>query len=94
MADKFFADATIEPVGYRQITNLTAAIGIPIANGRVAVVQALFANVRWRDDGVAPTGTVGIRLHAGETMFYTGNLRSIRFIEEAASAELNITAYQ
>lgn len=81
-------------MGYRQLTNLSAAIGIPIANGRVALIQALNQNVRWRDDGTDPTSTVGMRLHAGETMFYTGNLRSIKFIEEAASAQLNVTAYE
>lgn len=94
MADRFTADATIDPVGYRQITNLATAIGIPVANGRVALVQALDQNVRWRDDGIDPTSSVGMRLHAGETMFYTGDLRKIKFIEEAASAELNIVAYQ
>lgn len=94
MADRFTADATIEPVGYRQITDLSSAIGIPVANGRVALIQALDQNVRWRDDGTNPTSSVGMRLHAGETMFYTGDLRKIKFIEEAASAELNIVAYQ
>jgi len=94
MADRFYADATIDPVGYRQITDLATVVSVPVANGRVALIQALNQNVRWRDDGVAPTTTVGMRLHAGETMFYTGDLRKLKFIEEAASAELNITAYQ
>ena len=81
-------------MGYRQLTNLSAAIGIPIANGRVALIQALNQNVRWRDDGTDPTGSVGMRLHAGESFFYTGDLRAIKFIEETASAQLNVTAYQ
>lgn len=94
MADRFVADATIQPVGYRQITNLGSAIGIQIGDGRVALIQALNQNVRWRDDGTDPTTSVGMRLHAGETIFYTGDLRAIRFIEESASAELNISVYQ
>lgn len=81
-------------MGYVQLTSLATAKGAPIANGRVALIQALNQNVRWRDDGTNPTSTVGMRLHAGEQMFYTGDLRAVKFIEEAASAEINIVAYQ
>lgn len=93
-ADRFFANATIEPGGYVQLTSLSTAVGIGSGAGRVALIQCLNQNVRWRDDGVAPTANVGVRLHAGETFEYTGNLRSIQFIEEAAGAELNISLYE
>jgi len=93
MADRFYADATIEPAEYVQLTDLGTATGIGAGGGRVAMIQCLNQNVRWRDDGTDPTTTVGIRLHAGATFFYTGNLRSIRFIEETAGAELNINLY-
>lgn len=94
MADRFVADATITPVGYRQITSLGSAIGIQIGDGRVALIQALNQNVRWRDDGTDPTTSVGMRIHAGESIWYFGDLRDIRFIEETAGAELNISVYQ
>jgi hypothetical protein len=92
-ADRFIADATLEPAGYRQLTPTTAQ-GVSIGNGRVAVIQVLNQNVRYRDDGINPTSTVGIRIHAGETIFYTGNLRALRFIEESSGAEINLAAYK
>lgn len=94
MADRFFADATIPPVGYRQLTSLSTAKDIQTGDGRVALIQALNQNVRWRDDGTDPTASVGMRLHAGESFLYTGDLRAIRFIEESAGAEINISVYQ
>lgn len=94
MADRFTAEATITPILYQQVTSLGTAKGIASNNGRVALIQALNQNVRWRDDGTNPTDTVGMRLHAGETMFYVGDLRKIRFIEEAASAQLNVSVYE
>lgn len=92
MADRFFAFDTIEPVAYVQ-PDPSSAIGIRVA-GRVAVIQALNQNIRWRDDGTDPTANTGQRLHAGETFLYTGDLRKIKFIQEAAGAELNISTYQ
>jgi len=94
MADRFTADATITPLAYWQLATVSSAIGVPGGGGRVALIQALGANVRWRDDGTDPTTTVGMRLHAGETMFYTGDLKTIKFIEETAGAEVNISVYQ
>lgn len=93
-ADRYVSDATLVPDGYRQITSLSSAVGIGGGNGRVALVQALNQNVRWRDDGVDPTSTVGVRLHAGETFWYFGDLRSLRIIEETASAQVNVSTYQ
>ena len=92
-ADRFVADGTVEPCGYRQVFPV-AASGVSIGEGRVALIQALIQNVRWRDDGVDPTAAVGHVLHAGESMWYTGNLRAIRFIEVASGAEVNIAVYK
>jgi hypothetical protein len=94
IADRFTADATINPIAYRQITDVSAAVSIYGGNGRVALIQALNANVRWRDDGTNPTDATGMRLHAGATTFYVGNLRTIKFIQESAGAELNISVYE
>lgn len=94
MADRFVADATLTPVAYKQISDLSSAVGIPGGQGRVALIQALNQNIRWRDDGTDPTANVGMRLHAGETFFYPGSLKAIKFIEEAASAEVNVTVYE
>jgi hypothetical protein len=93
-ADRYIAEGTIEPFQYVQLTDLGSAVGVGSGGGRVALIQSLNQNVRWRDDGSNPTTSVGMRLHAGETMLYTGNLRNLKFIEEAAGAELNISLYE
>jgi hypothetical protein len=94
MADRFVAEATIPPQAHYQLTSLSGAVGVPGGGGRVALVQALNAHVRWRDDGVDPEAGVGMRLHAGETIFYVGDLTKLKFIEESAGAEVNIAVYQ
>ena len=92
-ADKFFADGTVKPLGYRQLSPSTA-VDIGIGAGRLALIQALDQNVRYRDDGIDPTASTGVRIHAGETIWYTGDVRALKFIEEASSAELNILVYE
>lgn len=91
---RIVTEAALVPEGYSQLTGMASAKGIRARNGRVALIQCLGQNVRWRDDGTDPTTTVGMRLHAGETMWFTGDLRSFRVIEEAAGAELNISVYR
>lgn len=92
MADRFFAYDNISPVAYIQ-PDPSSVVGIRV-DGRVALIQALNQNIRWRDDGTDPTANTGHRLSAGQTFFYNGDLRAIKFIQEAAGAELNITTYR
>ena len=92
-ADRFVADGTVEPAGYVQLSP-SSAVGISTGSGRLALIQVLDQNVRYRDDGTDPTTTVGVRIHAGESIWYTGDLRALRFIEETASAEINILVYK
>lgn len=83
-----------EPLGYEQITALSAAASLtPPAGADFALIQAVTQNVRWRDDGTAPTATVGMQLAAGDTLAYDGDLSTFQAIEEAASAELNVVYY-
>ena len=67
---------------------------MPNKNHLVALIQAEDQNVRWRDDGTDPTASVGMLLEAGKDMLYTGDLGAIKFIEEAASAKLNVSYYE
>lgn len=81
------------PVGYQQITSLSAAVGLTVpANARFALIVPESQAVRWRDD-TDPTASVGWPLAVGQTLNYTGNLKSIRFIEQTASAKLNVSFY-
>jgi hypothetical protein len=94
--------AITSSLGYQQITSLSSAqfLTVPIrdANGMsckpsFALITPLTQGVRWRDDNTAPTAAVGMPLLAGVTLQYDGDLSKIRFIETAASAELNVTYY-
>jgi hypothetical protein len=88
--------------GYQQITSLTAAAGLTVPtvtpeglNGKpvFALVIAEGAAVRWRDDGVDPTATVGMPLAVGVPLQYDGDLNKIRFIQQAATGIINISYY-
>lgn len=88
--------------GYQQITTLTASVGLTIparapdglnAKPVFALIIAEGAPVRWRDDGTAPTSTVGMPLAVGVPLQYDGDLTKIRFIQQSASGILNISYY-
>lgn len=83
------------PAGYAPQATLTAAVGLPNipVNARIARIICETQAVRWRDDGVAPTATVGMPLAVGTELIYDGNLASIKFIEQTASAKLNVSYY-
>ena len=88
--------------GYQQITNLSAATGLTIptvtpeglnGNPVFALIVAEGAPVRWRDDNTAPTASVGMPLAIGVPLQYDGDLSKIRFIQQSATARLNISYY-
>jgi hypothetical protein len=82
------------PLGYQQITDLTAAVLLaPPPGATFAVIQAEGAPVRWRDDGVAPTAAIGMRLPQNSELRLDALLTTVRCIQEAAGAKLNISYY-
>lgn len=94
--------AITSTLGYEQLTSLSAATGLTVpqkdTNGlagspRIAIITPEGQAVRWRDDGVAPTASVGMPLAAGVTLQYDGDLTKIQFIEQAIGAKLNISYY-
>ena len=88
------------PLGYQQITAGTLASSTPLtvpANATIAIVQAEAAGVRWRDDGTAPTATVGMILPAnGPPMIFSGaaELAAVAFILQSGSPILDISYYR
>lgn len=94
-ADVPTAEATLKPMGYQQITSVSASTALTVpAGARIADIIAQTQAVRWRDDGQAPTASVGMPLATGVTLRYAGDLSAIRFIEQSASAALNVVYYQ
>jgi hypothetical protein len=94
-------------VGFETITVANTAIGGTLAtftptSGALAgeANLALFgpletAQVRWRDDGTAPTSTVGHLLEVGQVLEYDGDVGSISFIRTGGtSGALPVTYYR
>lgn len=91
------ADVGIQrtPLGYQQITTVSSATHLTVPTGaREAVIIAEAQAVRYRDDGVAPTATVGQPLAVSTVLDYTGTLSAIQFIEQTSGAKLNILYYK
>lgn len=83
------------PMGYQQLGALGASSALTVPLGaRIAYIQPQTAAVRWRDDGTAPTATIGQPLAVAATLEYSGSLANIRFIEVSAGAILNIVYYR
>lgn len=89
-------------LGYQQITSLSAASALTVpqrdlnglnARPTIALITPETQSVRWRDDDVNPTASVGMPLAAGVTLQYDGDLTKIKFIEQTAGAKLNVTYY-
>lgn len=92
--------APIIPAGYCQLTPLASAtllsscaIGIP-AGAEVALIVVSTANIRYRDDGTAPTASVGAPVLQGQNISYQGDLRKIQFIAQSGSPVLDIVFYK
>ena len=81
-------------LGYQQITSLSAAAALTVPSGAtLAIITPESQAVRWRDDGTDPTSAVGMPVPISTVLSYDGDLQRIRFIEQAASAKLNISYY-
>ncbi|HEY7294248.1 MAG TPA: hypothetical protein VH916_04360 [Dehalococcoidia bacterium] len=97
-----FVGAHLVPMGYQQIGAGTLASATPLtvpsdSAGRAAsyaFIQVDTANVRWRDDGTAPTASVGVQLASAGSFWYAGTLSAIQFIAVSGSPVLNVSYYR
>lgn len=81
-------------IGFQQIATLTTAQALTVpTDARVALIHAEGQAIRWRDDGTAPTATVGMRLAVGGELYYDGELSKLKLIEEVVGAKANVTYY-
>lgn len=85
----------LNPKGFQQITSLSSATNLTVpAGASIAVIMCDTQNVRWRDDGTAPTASVGMLLRTtDEPLVYQGDLDAIEFIQVTGSAVLNVSYY-
>lgn len=99
LAGTAFADSGVRrtPCGYQQLTVDTAAfLTVPTACGVVSMVTITpeAQAVRYRDDGTAPTATVGMPMAVGVTLVYEGSITKIRFISQTAGGIVNASFYK
>lgn len=89
-------DGYLQPAGYTQLTSLASAASLgTVPNGtKLTLIQAQGQPIRWRDDGVNPTSSVGMLLDAGQTLVYNGDPAAMRLIETASSAVVNVSFYR
>lgn len=88
----------VHSMGFQQLTAATLAAStgftVPVVNGlepNAAYLSSFTGNVRFRDDGTAPTAAIGMRLVAGNDPFlFQGNLKLFRAILEGGSPTLEI----
>ena len=86
--------STTNCLGYQQITSLSSSTALTVPDGAtLALIVPEAQTVRWRDDGVAPTASVGMPVAALSSMSYDGDLKKIRFIAATAGAILNVSYY-
>lgn len=89
------------PVGFRQLAVSSSAValssatgGVP-ANAKRAVITVETNDIRWRDDGIAPTTSVGM-LAKSTTIFELPSIQSIngfKAIHASADGLIDITYY-
>lgn len=102
MLGQAHADSPIQlvPLGYCQLTSIDASTlisscagGIP-AGATSAVFTPEAQAIRYRDDGTAPSTTVGMPAVVNVPITYTGTLSKVRVISQTAGAKLNILFYK
>lgn len=84
------------PLGFQAITSLSTAQSLTAPAGAThALVHAETNAVRWRDDGTAPTASVGMYLNTTDTpFFYSGTLSAVQFIAVSGSPVVNVLYYK
>jgi len=86
------------PLGFQQFTGSTTgtAQGLTVPTGAsIAYMTGEVQAVRYRDDGTAPTTSVGILIPVSQLPFiYTGPLTNFQFIGAVGGSILNISYYR
>lgn len=70
------------------------ALTIPAGGALEAFIVCEGQNVRWRDDGVDPTASVGTLLLPSQPFPYIANLPRLKLIEATSGASCTINYYK
>lgn len=84
------------PKGYQQITGFSgSAATLTVPSGATfAMIGAEGSDCRWRDDGTAPTSSVGMRMYWGQPPIqFSGDLSALSFLALGSGGVLNVSYY-
>jgi hypothetical protein len=83
-------------MGYQQLVGPAAATFLTVPSGGAKIIEVCVSTqaIRYRDDGVAPTATIGIPVSAGTCFQYSGPLPLIQFIQQAPTATIDVSYYR
>ena len=84
-----------DALGCQQITSLGSAATLTVPTGALrALLTVEGQSIRLRDDGTAPTASVGLLLPVGGPWPYNGPLSAVRIIQTAATATVDLCYYR
>ena len=83
-------------LGFQQLSPLTSATKLSVPPGATNVLlRAEGNNIRFRDDGVSPTASLGQLLATTDLLFqYDGPLSTVSFISVTGNAALDVLFYK
>lgn len=87
-----FQSITLTNTSAVKLTLPTGTNGLP----KYALIQAVTNAVNWRDDGVAPTATLGsgmILPVSEDPLGFAGDLATLQFISSSASGSTLLVSY-
>lgn len=83
------------PLGFQQLTATGTASTLTVPNGAIfAFITVEGANIRYRDDGTAPTATIGYLVAAGQQLTYSGTLATLQLISQSGSPVVDVLYYK
>ena len=95
---------SLNPMGFEQITvsnvsiGFTSTLAYPTGGITADMAQITIETnaARYRDDGIAPTATVGFPIAVGGSYMVCGlqAIKQARFIRQAADGTLNVSYYR
>jgi hypothetical protein len=86
-------------LGYCQLS-VTTSVSISTCSGGVpsgaaiAYVTTEGNAIRYRDDGTAPTTSVGVPVAVGAQLIYSGNVAALQIVAQAGTAVVDIGFYR
>ncbi len=85
----------LSPKGYVQVALSSSSVQqiSPPQGASLALVKIEGAGIRYRDDGVDPSASVGMPLAIGESLIYDAVMNSVKVIGQSDGAICNVAFY-